>query len=233
MNTSLQIIPIARIRTDLPAKFGIPRQSGMVESLKGTIVFEPQYRNTEALRGIEDFSHLWLIWGFSESNCHRWLPTVRPPRLGGNTRMGVFATRSPFRPNPIGLSAVKLDRVDWNTAQGPLLYVSGVDTMDGTPIFDIKPYLAYTDAHPHAAAGFTGDASNRCLKVIFPDNFLSLVPPEKRETLIRLLSLDPRPAYHDDPVRIYGLSFAGFDIRFFITGETLEVCCVVPIAGCF
>lgn len=223
MNTLFNMKPIARIHTDFPTKFGIPRQSGMVKSLKGAIVFEPEYRNVEALRGIEGFSHLWLIWKFSESTLAGWSPTVRPPRLGGNTRMGVFATRSPFRPNPIGLSVVKLEKVDLHTDQGPVLYVSGADMVDGTPLFDIKPYIPYADAHPEATGGFTGNAVGKSLKVIFPDDLLALIPSEKRQALADVLSLDPRPSYQNNPERIYGLTFAGFDIRFSVSNQTLIV----------
>lgn len=214
---------IAHIHTDFPTKFGIPRQSEMIESLKGVIVFEPEYRDVEALRGIEEFSYIWLIWEFSESKRENWLPTVRPPRLGGNTRMGVFATRSPFRPNPIGLSVVKLEKVDLHTEQGPMLHVSGVDMMDGTPIFDIKPYIPYTDLQPYATGGFTDTIDKQQLKVVFPEQLLSLIPSEKRKALTEVLSLDPRPSYQDDPERIYGLLFAGFDIRFSVSENTLTV----------
>ena len=214
---------IAHIHTDFPTKFGIPRQSEMIESLKGVIVFEPEYRDVEALRGIEEFSYIWLIWEFSESKRENWSPTVRPPRLGGNTRMGVFATRSPFRPNPIGLSVVKLEKVDLHTEQGPMLHVSGVDMMDGTPIFDIKPYIPYTDLQPYATGGFTDTIDKQQLKVVFPEQLLSLIPSEKRKALTEVLSLDPRPSYQDDPERIYGLLFAGFDIRFSVSENTLTV----------
>lgn len=214
---------IARIHTDFPTKFGIPRQSDMVESLKGTIVFEPEYRSAEALRGIEGFSHIWLIWEFSESIREEWSPTVRPPVLGGNTRMGVFATRSPFRPNPVGLSVVKLEKVELHTEQGPVLHVSGVDMMDGTPIFDIKPYVPYTDSQPEATGGFTDTIEKQQLKVVFSEQLLSLIPSEKQQTLIEVLSLDPRPSYQDDSERIYGLSFAGFDVRFSVIENVLTV----------
>lgn len=214
---------IARIHTDFPTKFGIPRQSDMVESLKGTIVFEPEYRSAEALRGIEGFSHIWLIWEFSESIREEWSPTVRPPVLGGNTRMGVFATRSPFRPNPVGLSVVRLEKVELHTEQGPVLHVSGVDMMDGTPIFDIKPYVPYTDSQPEATGGFTDTIEKQQLKVVFSEQLLSLIPSEKQQTLIEVLSLDPRPSYQDDSERIYGLSFAGFDVRFSVIENVLTV----------
>ena len=215
--------PIARIHTDFPTKFGIPRQSDMVESLKGTIVFEPEYRNAEALRGMEGFSHIWLIWEFSESKREGWSPTVRPPLLGGNTRMGVFATRSPFRPNPIGMSVVKLEKVELHTENGPVLHVSGADMMNGTPIFDIKPYVPYTDSRPDATGGFTDIVDKTELRVVFPEQLLSLIPAEKRQPLTEVLSLDPRPSYQNDPERIYGLLFAGFDIRFSVNEAILTV----------
>ena len=215
--------PIARIHTDFPTKFGIPRQSDMVESLKGTIVFEPEYRNAEALRGMEGFSHIWLIWEFSESKREGWSPTVRPPLLGGNTRMGVFATRSPFRPNPIGMSVVKLEKVELHTENGPVLHVSGADMMNGTPIFDIKPYVPYTDSRPDATGGFTDIVDKTELKVVFPEQLQSLIPVEKRQPLTEVLSLDPRPSYQNDPERIYGLLFAGFDIRFSVNEAILTV----------
>ncbi len=214
---------IAHIHTDFPTKFGIPRQSEMIESLKGVIVFEPEYRDVEALRGIEEFSHIWLIWEFSESKRENWSPTVRPPRLGGNTRMGVFATRSPFRPNPIGLSVVKLEKVELHTKEGPVLHVSGIDMMDGTPVYDIKPYIPYTDLQSDATGGFTDAIDKQQLKVVFPEQLLSLITSEKRKTLTEVLSLDPRPSYQDDPERIYGLLFAGFDIRFSVSENTLTV----------
>lgn len=215
--------PIARIHTDFPTKFGIPRQSDMVESLKGTIVFEPEYRNAEALRGMEGFSHIWLIWEFSESKREGWSPTVRPPLLGGNTRMGVFATRSPFRPNPIGMSVVKLEKVELHTENGPVLHVSGADMMNGTPIFDIKPYVPYTDSRPDATGGFTDIVYKTELRVVFPEQLQSLIPAEKRQPLTEVLSLDPRPSYQNDPERIYGLLFAGFDIRFSVNEAILTV----------
>ncbi len=219
---------IARIRTDFPTKFGIPRQSGIVDALKATIVFEPAYRNPDALRGLEGFSHIWLIWCFSKAVKKDWSPTVRPPRLGGNTRMGVFATRSPFRPNPIGLSCVKLDGIDLHTQEGPVLHVSGADLMDGTPIFDIKPYIPYADDHPDASEGFTHPVGNGTLHVEFPQKWLSRVPPERREALTGVLAQDPRPSYQDDPTRIYGFSFAGMEVKFCVSGDTLTVCGIEP-----
>ena len=214
---------IARIRSDFPTKFGIPRQSGLVEELKATVVFEPEYRNPEALRGLEDFSHLWLIWQFSEAVRETWSPTVRPPRLGGNARMGVFATRSPFRPNPIGLSCVKLEGIQKDPQLGHVLVVSGADLMDGTPILDIKPYLPYADSHPEATGGFTGNVGGRVLEVDIPAQLLERVPEDKRAALIGVLSRDPRPSYQHDPERVYGMAFAGLEVRFTVDGDTLHV----------
>lgn len=214
---------IARMRSDFSAKFGIPRQSGLVEALRSTIVFEPEFRNADALRGIEDFSHLWIIWQFSEAVRQGWSPTVRPPRLGGNTRMGVFATRSPFRPNNLGLSCVKLLGVEQTAAYGIVLHVGGADLLDGTPIFDIKPYVPYADCHPEASGGFTDTAGEYLLKVDFPAGLLEILPPEKREAAIGVLSHDPRPSYQRKAGRVYGLTFAGFDIRFTVEGDVLSV----------
>lgn len=214
---------VARFRGDLPAKFGIPRQSGLVEELRGRVVFEPPYRNPDALRGIEEFSHLWLIWQFSAAIKSGWSPTVRPPRLGGNRRLGVFATRSPFRPNPIGLSSVRLVEVDWRGADGPALVVAGADLMDGTPIYDVKPYLPYADSHPEAAGGFTDRVARRLLEVECPAELLSMLPPEKREALLGVLAQDPRPSYQTDPDRIYGMSFAGREVRFTVKDRRLTV----------
>ena len=216
------IAPIAVIHTDFPEKFGVPRQSGLVPELTGRIVFEPEYRDPDALRGIEGFSHLWLIWDFSEAHREQWKPTVRPPRLGGNTRVGVFATRSPFRPNPIGLSSVRLVRVDLETPEGPVMTVSGIDMMDGTPIYDIKPYLPYADIHTDASAGFSDDAASR-LAVVCPPDLLERVPAEKRSALLSVLAADIRPSYQEDPERVYGLSFAGREIRFRVTDGILTV----------
>ena len=220
---------IARIRSDFPTKFGVPRQSGLVEALKSTVVFEPPYRNPDALRGLEDFSHIWLIWQFSGAVRESWSPTVRPPRLGGNARMGVFATRSPFRPNPIGLSAVRLEGVDLHTPDGPVLRVAGADLMDGTPIYDIKPYLAYGDCIPEAGAGYTSGLPERLLEVDVPERWLALVPQDRREALLGVLAHDPRPSYQRDPERVYGLSFAGLDVRFTVTGDVLTVCQIRPL----
>ena len=219
---------IATIRSDFPTKFGIPRQSGLVEELKATVVFEPEYRNPDALRGLEDFSHLWLIWQFSQAVRETWSPTVRPPRLGGNTRMGVFATRSPFRPNPIGLSCVKLEEIKKDPVLGPVLVVSGADLMDGTPILDLKPYLPYADAHPEATGGFTGNVGGTTLRVECPPELLEAVPQDKRQALLGVLSRDPRPSYQHDPSRVYGMAFAGLEVGFTVDGDTLYVRRVEP-----
>ena len=220
---------IARMRSDFPTKFGIPRQPHLVEELHSTIVFEPEYRNADALRGLEGFSHLWIIWQFSEAVRTGWSPTVRPPRLGGNARMGVFATRSPFRPNNLGLSCVKLLGVEMTKDLGPVIHVSGADLMDGTPIFDIKPYIPYADSHPDALGGFTDTAGEFLLEVDFPPALLELLPEGKRAAALGVLSHDPRPSYQRKPGRVYGLPFAGFDIRFTVEGEKLTVCEVVPL----
>ena len=217
---------IARIHTDLPEKFGVPRQSGLVDALKGCIVFEPEFREPEALRGLEEFSHIWLIWEFSEARRDDWSPTVRPPRLGGNRRLGVFATRSPFRPNPIGLSCVKLERVELHSPDGPVLHVAGADLMHGTPIFDIKPYVPYADAHPEAAGGFTTALDDAPLAVDFPEALRKGFSPEQQDAIIGILERDPRPHYHDDPERIYGMTFAGHNVRFRVQGQTAIVCAV-------
>lgn len=218
-----EIEAIARMKSDFPTKFGIPRQSGLVEELRSTIVFEPDYRNPDALRGIDGYSHLWLIWQFSEAVRPHWSPTVRPPRLGGNTRMGVFSTRSPFRPNSLGLSCVRLLGVENAGEFGTVLHVGGADLMDGTPIFDIKPYIPYSDAHPNAVGGFTDHAGNFLLEVNCPENLLYQLPEEKRQALLGVLSHDPRPSYQRDPQRVYGLSFAGCDVRFVVRDGILTV----------
>lgn len=215
--------PVARIRSDFPEKFGIPRQSGIVESLEAKIVFEPEFRVMDAVRGLEDFSHIWLIWEFSAAVRDTWSPTVRPPRLGGNVRMGVFATRSPFRPNPIGLSCVKLLKVEQDEALGPVLTVAGADLMDGTPIYDIKPYIPYADCHPEAVGGFTTKVDMKPLNVDFPAELLDKVPQEKRDALIGVLEQDPRPRYQKDPGRVYGLSFAGLEVKFSVEAQILAV----------
>ena len=214
---------IARMHNDFDSKFGIPRQSNVVQELKGRIVFEPEFRNEAALRGIEGFDYLWLIWQFSEAVRDKWSPTVRPPILGGNTRVGVFATRSPFRPNPIGLSSVKLERVELHTPDGPVLHISGADLMNGTPILDIKPYLAYVDSHPEAAQGFRGQGWQRKLQVDFPPELLALIPGEKQAGLLGVLENDPRPTYQEDAQRIYGMSFGGWEIKFRVAEGRLYV----------
>lgn len=220
---------IARMHSDFPTKFGIPRQSGLVQELRSTIIFEPEFRNPDTLRGIEGYSHLWLIWQFSEAVRSDWSPTVRPPRLGGNTRMGVFATRSPFRPNSLGLSCVKLLGVEHTEQYGTVLHVGGADLMDGTPIFDIKPYIPYADCQTDAIGGFTESADAYLLEVNFPAELLATVPAEKQEAAIAVLSHDPRPSYQRKPDRVYGLTFAGFDIRFTVQDNTLTVTEVAPI----
>lgn len=214
---------IARMRSDFPEKFGIPRQSGMVNELESTIVFEPEYRNKDALRGLEDFSHLWIIWQFSKAVRTEWSPTVRPPRLGGNTRIGVFATRSPFRPNHMGLSSVKILGLEHTEQFGTVIRVAGADLMDGTPIFDIKPYIPYCDSHPEATGGFTDNAGDFILKVEISPDLLAKFPEEKHGALIDLLSHDPRPSYQQDAGRIYGLSFSGYNIRFTVNDGVLVV----------
>ena len=218
-----EIKPIAYIRTDFSSKFGIPRQSGLVDELEATIVFEPEYRNPDALRGIEEYSHLWLIWQFSECADKPWSPTVRPPRLGGNKRMGVFATRSPFRPNSLGLSSVKLIGVEQTENDGFVLRVAGADLLDGTPIFDIKPYLAYVDSHPEASNGFALDKKIGSIEVEIENSLLEIIPEKKRNALIAVLAQDPRPGYQDDSERIYGIEFAGFDVRFTVSENKLKV----------
>lgn len=221
----MEIIPIAYIRTDFPEKFGIPRQSGLAAGLQARIVFVHQYRNPDALRGMEDFSHIWLIWEFS-ANRHQsqWQPTVRPPRLGGNRQMGVFATRSPYRPNPLGLSCVKLDSIDFDGPEGPVLNVSGADLMDGTPIYDIKPYIRYADSRPHSMCGYVDALPERTLKVVLPPECAAKVHDRSRiPALVEVLGLDPRPSYHDDPERVYGLGFAGQNVKFSVRDGVLTV----------
>lgn len=217
------IHPIAKMRSDFPTKFGIPRQSGLVKNLRSTIIFEPKYRNPDALRGMEGFSHLWIIWQFSEAVRDDWTPTVRPPRLGGNTRLGVFATRSPFRPNSLGLSCVEIVGLEDTAEYGTVIHVAGADLMDGTPIFDIKPYIPYSDAHPNAIGGFTDQADDFLLEVDFPAELLEMLPPEKRAAALEVLSHDPRPSYHQSSERIYGLQFADYDIRFTVSKKTVHV----------
>ena len=214
---------IATIRSDFPTKFGIPRQSGLVEELRATVVFEPEYRSPDALRGLEDFSHLWLIWQFSEAVRDKWSPTVRPPRLGGNTRMGVFATRSPFRPNPIGLSCVRLEGIRREPELGHVLEVSGADLMDGTPILDIKPYIPYADCHPDAAAGFTAQTQFHHLTMVCDAGLWARVPAVQQAALQGVLENDPRPSYQHDPERVYGMEFGGLEVHFKVDGEVLTV----------
>lgn len=214
---------IAHIKTDFASKFGLPRQSGLVEEIAGTVVFEPEYRNPDAFRGLEEFSHVWLIWEFSEAKREEWSPTVRPPLLGGNKRMGVFATRSPFRPNPVGLSSVKLDGVEYTKDYGPVLHVSGVDLMNDTPIYDVKPYLAYADSHPDALGGFTETLGERRLDVYIPDELKQMIPTDKYGALLGVLAGDPRPSYIDDPDREFGFTFAGREVEFTVSGKQLTV----------
>ncbi len=223
MEDEIKLRIIARLRGDFSSKFGVPRQSGLVEEVESRIVFEPEFRDANMLRGIEQFSHLWLIWLFSENAGAGWSPTVRPPKLGGNARLGVFATRSPFRPNPVGLSSVRLLGVERDADLGLVLRVSGADLMDGTPILDVKPYIPYADAHPDAAAGFTAQTAGRALRVIFPDALLSRVPEDKRAALAGALAQDPRPGYQDDPERVYGFPFAGLEVRFRVADGALIV----------
>ena len=221
---------IAHIHTDFPTKFGIPRQSGLVDALKATITFTPQYRDPSALRGLEEYSHLWLIWQFSQAVTEGWSPTVKPPKLGGNKRMGVFATRSPFRPNPVGLSCVKLVDISLSGPEGPTLTVAGADLLDGTPIYDIKPYLPYADSHPEATGGFTDRIRIEPLAVDFPPALLNRIPPDKRAALTQVLAQDPRPGYrHGDDGRRYGVEFAGFDVRFVVSDGALRVVEVVEL----
>jgi len=220
----MEIRPIAHIRTEFPEKFGIPRQSGLAGRLTGKIVFEEEFRNIDAFRGLEDFSHLWLIWEFSANRHTGWQPTVRPPRLGGNTHMGVFATRSPYRPNPLGLSCVEIESVDLRSSEGPVIYVKGSDLMDGTPIYDIKPYIKYADSRPDAACGYVDGLSERKLNVkISPELVAKVTDDDVLAALVETLSLDPRPSYHNDPNREYGLSFAGYNVRFVVSDGVLDV----------
>ena len=222
---------IAKIHSDFSTKFGIPRQSGLVDELRATVVFEPEFRSIDAVRGLEDFSHIWLLWQFSQAVRNGWSPTVRPPRLGGNRRLGVFASRSPFRPNPIGLSAVRLEGVEPGGRDGPLLHVAGADLLDGTPIYDIKPYIPYADAHPEASGGFTDAVPRRALAVDCPPRLLETLPEAKRAALLGVLAQDPRPSYQNDPRRVYGMSFAGMNVRFTVAEGRLAVEEVIPEAG--
>ncbi len=220
----MELTPIAYIRTDFPEKFGIPRQSGLAGALRGRIVFEPEYRNADAFRGLEGFSHIWLIWGFSANRKGGWMPTVRPPRLGGNRHMGVFATRSPFRPNPLGLSCVEVEAVVNDEVDGPVIYVKGADLMDGTPIYDIKPYIRYADSRPEAVCGYVDELVEDRLEVVMPEEMKDRIGDKGiLKALQEVLSLDPRPSYHDDPQREYGISFGGYNVRFRVNEERLEV----------
>ena len=223
MSQEFSMRVIARIHSDFSTKFGVPRQSGLVDALESTVVFEPEYRNPDALRGLEDFSHLWLVWVFDKAVRRDWSPTVRPPRLGGNRRMGVFATRSPFRPNPIALSSVKLAGFEQTPNLGPVLHILGADLMDGTPSLDIKPYIPYADAHPEALGGFAAMPAGETLEVLIPPDMLEKIPPERREALRGVLAQDPRPHYQNDPERVYGFGFAGMEVKFTVRGTCLTV----------
>lgn len=214
---------IGRIHTDFPEKFGIPRQSGLVKGTLGTVIFEPEYRRKEAFRGLEGYSHIWILWGFSKARRENWTATVKPPRLGGKKRMGVFATRSPFRPNPIGMSAVKLEEIIMDEKLGPILKVSGVDMLDGTPVYDIKPYLPYTDSYEEATEGFAGEVFEHRLEVLFPQELLLKVQKGQRESLVEILSQDPRTAYIDDEERMWGISYGSVNVRFKVVGSCLRV----------
>ncbi|MBQ3135726.1 MAG: tRNA (N6-threonylcarbamoyladenosine(37)-N6)-methyltransferase TrmO [Oscillospiraceae bacterium] len=226
MSETSQLKFIARIHSDFTEKFGIPRQSGLVDQLRATVVFEPEFRSPDALRGLDGFSHLWLIWQFSKAVREDWSPTVRPPRLGGNERMGVFATRSPFRPNPIGLSCVRLLGVEQDANLGPVIHVAGADLMDGTPIYDIKPYLPYADCKPEAVGGFASMPKAATLQVVCPEELLAPLPADRHEALLAVLAQDPRPSYQDDPERVYGFGFAGANVRFTVRGNVLTVVAV-------
>ena len=229
MEETCVLRPIAHVHSEFPGKFGIPRQSGVVPELRSELIFTPEFRNPDALRGIEGFDRLWLIWEFSANRRASWSPTVRPPRLGGNTRLGVFATRSPFRPNPLGLSCVQLVKADLHTKDGPVLYVAGADLVDGTPVYDIKPYLPYADSHPEAVDGFDGRRDAEPLTVVFPPELEAMIPEEKREGLRQALACGPVPGYQHDPERRYGFNFAGFDVRFRIRERVLTVVEIVRL----
>ena len=225
-----QLEEIAYIHTDFTSRFGIPRQAGLADALRAQITFAPKYRDPSALRGLEGFSHIWLIWQFSRSVLTEWSPTVKPPRLGGNTRVGVFATRSPFRPNPLGLSCVKLEGIELSTPEGPMLHVSGADLLDGTPIYDIKPYIPYADCRPDAVGGFTEGVDRTPLPVNVAPELLAIIPEDKRAALIQVLGQDPRPGYRrEGDERRYGIEFAGFDVRFTVSGGALTVQEIVPL----
>ncbi len=221
---SIRLKQIATIHTDFPEKFGIPRQSGLIKNLRGTIVFLPEYRNTEATRGLEGFSYLWLLWGFSKAVREDWSATVTPPRLGGKRKMGVFATRSPFRPNPIGLSSVRLEAVEQDEKLGPVIKVSGIDMLNGTPIYDIKPYLPYTDSHPEAGSGFAADVEEHELRVVFPEHLLEKIEEDEQQNIMEILKQDPRTAFIHDEERIWGISYGSYNIRFTVKEEILTVC---------
>ncbi len=220
----MELKVIAHMESDFPTKFGIPRQSGLVEELQGRIVFEKAYANPDAFRGLEGYSHIWIIWEFSQAVREDWSPTVRPPRLGGNARQGVFATRSPFRPNSLGLSCVRLERIDYNDPRGPVLYVRGADLMDGTPIYDIKPYLPLADCHPEASSGFAAKTVDHSLQVELPASLGAVFTPEQQKALVGVLAQDPRPGYQQDPERVYAMSYAGYDVCFRVEGDRLTVC---------
>lgn len=224
----MEIVPIAVIRTEFPEKFGIPRQSGLASSLRGRIVFNEGFKDPSALKGLESFSHIWLVWEFSSNRHSDWHPTVRPPRLGGNTTMGVFATRSPFRPNPLGLSCVELDRIEYSTAEGPIIYVRGADLMDGTPIYDIKPYIRYADSRPDAVCGYADEIPQKTLEVVMSEA-VRMELGDKAEAAVEILAYDPRPSYQNDPERVYGLSYAGYDLKFVVVDNTLTVTELVMI----
>lgn len=224
----MHIEPVAYFRSPLTSRFGVPRQSGLVAGLTGDVVFCPEYRSPEALRGLEGFDYIWLLWGFSENGRSGWHPTVRPPRLGGNRAAGVFATRSPFRPNPIGLSAVRISSVEVHTPDGPVIHTLGADLMDGTPIYDIKPYIPYADSHPEARSGFAPDAPEACLEVVADDAVAGVMGAKEFGMLRRLLSLDPRPPYHDDPNRLYGFTFGGFEVKFTVRDNILTIKSISP-----
>lgn len=226
MKKNNQLIPIAKIQTVFPEKFGIPRQSGLTEA-KARITFELEYRVKEAFRGLEEYSHIWVLWGFSGIGDRKWSPTVRPPRLGGNTRMGVFATRSPFRPNPIGLSCLELVGIDWDSKEAPVLIVKGADMMDGTPIYDIKPYLTYVDSYPNARAGFAGKVEEYRLHIVYEERCEERLNSEEKKVLTQILEQDPRPAYQNDPERIYGMGYAGYEVKFRVDKNNIIVTDIV------
>lgn len=227
MKQELKII--GRIRTDFPTKFGLPRQGNFAGSLTGKIIMEPEYRKDAAFKGIEEYSHLWILWGFSEVKRNRWVPTVKPPKLGGKIHKGVFATRSPFRPNPIGLTCVKLENIEWNTPLGPILTVSGIDMMNDSPVYDIKPYLSYADSYPNARSGFGEKAKDKVLEVVFPEQWMQVLEEKKRAGAVEMLRLDPRPPYHNHEEQIYKIAYAGYDIHFTVREQILTVCNVVVL----